>query len=801
MIRFFSRPRRERGAIAIIVGALAIVLFGVAALGVDIASQVNRKHLVKNQLDAAATAAAYYLDTDTTGIRDAATNAITYYAKNGHGTLDPSKIDFWCVVARKLNTDNVTPATPAQAAPYQIPTMTQTAGVCNPDALSTTTDWKMSDYQNRVRYDGRVFKMTCNTTMCAIPCALQARPSNNWSPGLSVANNRPITCNTIRVGAEENVPFNFAPVLGVDQGSTGAQIAVACKGACGTVAQNPMNVVVVTDRTTSMSTTDEHAMIQGIKNMMLKMSPEQQYLALGTIGRSSATSRTSFTACTTVQKAGTSTASRGTNNWTYSGDTDSGNASKLWVPLQFFKNYQDSTGALSTSSNIVKALNCLDPNVTSGGNFSNGTYLAAPLKAAARYVLGDRAGMDSAGYNVSSLGGAGRSGRVRNVIIFETDGQPFELYTKSTSDPSQNFCGVSTSLTTTASGCGNGYDVFSDFQRATVGTPSTSSICPSGTKPYSGAATCATSYTGTQTCTTSTDTIANSICWGLTTTKPTCSSGTYYNTNVSESSCLTRTNPTVKNGKNTCGTGYTLDGSYCYKATATPAPACSSGLTFGAKDGSTYGCWANHGAPTTPTYTIGYKNTSTTTTYTGGQNACKNFADVANAFKAADPDNLIITVGYNLNNSTLCGDNNYVWNDNDKVKDVAGGTTYLSKVTTPSGTQITDGSCVSGNGTQASPYVLLTTCKQNVVLNYTTNVIVQGSGNSAVPDVLAGAAGGQGIDASTNSNDCSSTTGRTAENSDGDFFFCAASGDDMGSIFVTALSQVSSGIKLINLPH
>ena len=35
---------------------------------------------------------------------------------------------------------------------------------------------------------------------------------------------------------------------------------------------------------------------------------------------------------------------------------------------------------------------------------------------------------------------------------------------------------------------------------------------------------------------------------------------------------------------------------------------------------------------------------------------------------------------------------------------------------------------------------------------------------------------------------------------DGDYFFCAASGTDMAPIFKTALSQASSGIKLIRLP-
>ena len=47
---------------------------------------------------------------------------------------------------------------------------------------------------------------------------------------------------------------------------------------------------------------------------------------------------------------------------------------------------------------------------------------------------------------------------------------------------------------------------------------------------------------------------------------------------------------------------------------------------------------------------------------------------------------------------------------------------------------------------------------------------------------------------------CATAAGRATENSDGDYFFCGASGVDMAPIFKTALSQVSKGIKLIKMP-
>jgi hypothetical protein len=751
MRRFFSRPRRERGAVAIMVAALAIVLFGVAALGVDLASQVNRKHLLKNQLDAAATAAAYYLDTDTTGIKDAATNAITYFAKNGQGTLDPGQIDFWCVVARKLNTDN-TPANPAQVAAYQIPSLTQSAGICNPDAASASTDWKMSDYQNRVRYDGQVFKMSCSTTLCAIPCALQAKPANNWNPGLSISNNRAITCNTVRVGAEQGVPFSFAPVLGIHNGSTGSQIATACKGSCGSVAPNPMNVVVVTDRTSSMcassnltTCTDEHSMIQGIKDMLAKMSPAQQYVALGTIGRSTTTTRTSFnTNCSTVGVPSDSS-ERG---YGYSGDSLPTYASNLWVPLQFYSNYQGSAGALNTSSDLVRALNCLDPN-GSGPRVSHGTYLAAPLKAAARYVLGDQPSMDSAGFNVAGLGGASRSGRIRNVIIFETDGQPQELTTWNSDDPTKNACGVTDSLTAKVSGCGNGYDVFSDMMHVTK----------AGTSEGTPGTTFASKDTGLA---------YNSTSWST------------------------------------------------YKPTVTPTNCYTSG-------GMTNSNCSGAGA-----YKLTYNTVTNTRTDAqnyerdGGENACSNFLAVADTIKAYDPDDLIITIGYNLDGSTTCNKGN-ANPDLSSLSKPANSTDYpgawiedIDRTDnngnwgTTNGTRQSD--CVSGgNGTTAAQAksIKQANCKVPLTVTYNvatkvtwTNAAVDTNPGPTVNSVLAAASGGQGIDAAAvDSGGCSTPTSRTAENSDGDFFFCGASGDDMGPIFVTALSQVGGGVKLINLPH
>jgi hypothetical protein len=77
----------------------------------------------------------------------------------------------------------------------------------------------------------------------------------------------------------------------------------------------------------------------------------------------------------------------------------------------------------------------------------------------------------------------------------------------------------------------------------------------------------------------------------------------------------------------------------------------------------------------------------------------------------------------------------------------------------------------------------------------------QGSSGPTVTGTLAAAASPDKNGAASDAdNACSNTTQRATENNDGDFFFCAASGDDMASVFVTAITSASGGIKLIQLP-
>jgi hypothetical protein len=171
-----------------------------------------------------------------------------------------------------------------------------------------------------------------------------------------------------------------------------------------------------------------------------------------------------------------------------------------------------------------------------------------------------------------------------------------------------------------------------------------------------------------------------------------------------------------------------------------------------------------------------YNTTTNTTTHTydGGQNACENLKSVASNAKAAGI--LVVTIAFNLSGVT-CDENN---------------------PTPPAPTSST----VDGAITIVSDVLVgkVRTINQTVPRTI-TNVVWSAPTGENVTGVLAEVASpiASGV-ASANNNDCGTVAGRTTENSDGDYFFCAATGTDMAPIFKTALSQAGAGIRMIRLP-
>ena len=202
----------------------------------------------------------------------------------------------------------------------------------------------------------------------------------------------------------------------------------------------------------------------------------------------------------------------------------------------------------------------------------------------------------------------------------------------------------------------------------------------------------------------------------------------------------------------------------------------------------------------TITTTITHNKTKTYT-YTGGAKACQNFLDVATKAKAAGIT--VIMIGYNMSYNNVpksCSDFDGVADNYSNLYSVqepqkSAVNTSSTAVTTGPEAQ-TQAACPYPNGSKTciKKYQTSTTTKYQRAAVSTSVLSVMASAASPVTD-----SDGNVTQASAQS-DCSTEAEQDAENSDGDYLFCAASGTDMAPIFRTALSQATKGIKLVRLP-
>ncbi|MGC3995230.1 MAG: pilus assembly protein [Propionicimonas sp.] len=473
------RRHNQRGASAVVLSLVMMVLIAAGALGFDIAKLVYERQQVRAAVDAAAQIGAARLTSTAMGTSAAAdmvalikSAAVANYGTATYGpklTTANVTVAFYCVVANTSGSSAVVS-----------PNTNQIPSTCRPNPSST-------DYTTGTK---------CSGTSCAIPC----------SP-TTIAG---AVCNAVQVSASKTVQFVFGPAINIDHGSAAAS-TVSCRGSCGGEATpNPMNVVVMADRTPSMwgtltsvnSSTGKvtgtgndsnlSALRSGIEGMLQIMTPNQQYVAFGALHQSTTVTNTSAADNLTKPLASggkifgetTSTSytySNQVTGTTYNSQTKcekysyywynsacyktrttvttaarTNQFAGTWVPVGFTKTYLNSDKSLNTSTDLYASVhNLAYSNLTTSGtngssatyfwnsqlgddgtysNAGTGTHLASALKGAARYLL---ANVDSNNY-VSSLDSDGFRADlkipVRNVIIFETDGQPDEVFTDASTD-------------------------------------------------------------------------------------------------------------------------------------------------------------------------------------------------------------------------------------------------------------------------------------------------------------------------------------------------------------------------------
>ena len=104
-------------------------------------------------------------------------------------------------------------------------------------------------------------------------------------------------CNTIVVQGNKNVPLGFASAFGVAGGEAAGFTSAACRGACGAAPTLPLDLVMIIDRTGSMSCNPSNGVCDpasdlgraeaGAKTVLTIFDPKIQHVALGVLGPSS----------------------------------------------------------------------------------------------------------------------------------------------------------------------------------------------------------------------------------------------------------------------------------------------------------------------------------------------------------------------------------------------------------------------------------------------------------------------------------------------------------------------------------
>lgn len=416
--QFFHRLRDDSGVTAMIVAVMAVALLGAASMAIDISRFTYQRELTRDAMESGAQAGAFYLPTNPASAVDAAVNAAKY--------VDPAAtpvVKLLCVVPYVSGLSTYDSST--------------VQNYCNPGPVDLAGRYAQSLYPDK----------KCSSTygICTLPCTFPCVANTSSVPATVTSG---YTFNAISVNDTSEVKYLFGPIMDVfsKSFSSGSHVVAACKGSgCATTSAVPMNIVIVLDRTGSVSDADRRAMVKSIEGMFGLMEPTVQFVALAPMGKS-VTDANCLTTAATITEITSRTDSK-------------------WVSVPYSANYLTANRALNQQSDIVrKALglgtgavgdNCLslsDPRTTDSNLKQTlyGSFLAASMKSAALYLL------DSG--NLTGL--PARSGAVQNVIFFESDGEPYEQYdlsgTSSTSlDNRQEVWYKSSNLGTTTQQCDN----------------------------------------------------------------------------------------------------------------------------------------------------------------------------------------------------------------------------------------------------------------------------------------------------------------------------------------------------------
>ncbi len=300
-----ERRRREQGQILVLFTLVLVVILAFTALVIDVGVLRNANQNLWNAYDAGALAGASQLPGDP---GEASALARQFANANYPGGLPSGtpSISYRCLIGSVGG----------------FPRLADVPAVCDPGPGVT---W------------------SCNATICVAPCDPSAGD----------------TCNTIVLDGTTTVPYHFGPAAGILSGTTKIVTSAACKGPCGAKPSTPVDLVLVVDRTGSMSGVDTANAKNAAQAVRKTYNPAEQWMAFGMLGPSQ-----TGAPCIT-QPAG----SIGTAN--LPGDL------RRWVPIGLTGLGAPINGNYAaTGSAMDQAINCYT-------NSGTGTDLSDPVTAAA----------------------------------------------------------------------------------------------------------------------------------------------------------------------------------------------------------------------------------------------------------------------------------------------------------------------------------------------------------------------------------------------------------------------------------
>jgi hypothetical protein len=227
------------------------------------------------------------------------------------------------------------------------------------------------------------------------------------------------TCNVVVVSGSATTQYGFARVVGVNSGSTGTIVSAACNGPCGSSLDTPVDLVIIVDRTASMSSGDIVNVQAGANAVLSVYDPAIQRVAIATIGpsRVNGSGQPATAACPNGGSASNGQQVYGVGmspsdsvdyfgpaptdlfKWVPVGFTGTDTSTPAVTFSESYSTLVSGTRTVNASSTIAKALSCVE-------SYTRGTNLDTPVRMAAYY-----------------LQHYGRPGVTKGIIL-ETDGTP-----------------------------------------------------------------------------------------------------------------------------------------------------------------------------------------------------------------------------------------------------------------------------------------------------------------------------------------------------------------------------------------